>query len=84
MKTIAILGAMLVTGAAAAEQPASAPTVHRGADGDPDRIICRTEREIGSRLATRRVCRTRAEWAEHRAQTRDRLERAQQQMQTSY
>jgi hypothetical protein len=47
-------------------------------------VVCVAEKQIGSRLNQRRVCRTRAEWDEHRAEHKQEVERAQQQMQTSY
>lgn len=44
---------------------------------DPNERICETQSVLGSRLATRRVCATRAEWAERRARERDIVERTQ-------
>jgi hypothetical protein len=38
---------------------------------DPNEKVCETVTSIGSRLATKRVCATRAEWAEKRKQERD-------------
>lgn len=46
---------------------------------DPNERICETQKVLGSRLAVRRVCATRAEWAERRAQERDFLDRQQNQ-----
>ena len=84
MKAI-ILAAVMISGAAVAQEAAQEPaTQSREGDGDVTQIVCRTEVETGSRINRRRVCRTRAEWAEHRGQYRDRIERAQQQMQTGY
>ena len=84
MKTMAILAAVLVSGAAAlAQEPASPPASKRaGPNGNPDQVVCINESEIGSRLRTRRVCRTRAEWAAHRQHTRDQIDKAQMQSQT--
>ena len=31
---------------------------------DPNEIVCERQQQLGSRLATERVCKTRAEWAE--------------------
>ena len=53
-------------------------------DSSPDKIVCIRQTRIGSRLDTRRVCRTRAEWAEANSEVRQEVERAQQQMQTQY
>jgi hypothetical protein len=67
-----VLIAVLSIGSAApAEQPkAKAPH-------DPNEKICETIRPLGSRLATKRVCATRAEWAEQRKQDREETEKAQ-------
>lgn len=44
---------------------------------DPDKIICENQAELGSRLATKRVCLTRAQWDEKRRQDRALIERSQ-------
>jgi hypothetical protein len=86
MNKAVMLTALLVSGATAlAQAPADAPASTKiGPNGDPKQIVCITQSEIGSRLSRRRVCRTRAEWAEHRAQYQQSIERAQNQTQTSY
>ena len=38
--------------------------------GDPNEKICESVATIGSRLAKRRICATRAEWADRKAQDR--------------
>ena len=45
--------------------------------GDPNERICETIKPIGSRLATKRICATRAEWAVRKAEDKQALERAQ-------
>lgn len=45
--------------------------------GDPDEVICEKQEILGSRLATRKVCRTRAEWAEERRLNRDAVDKSQ-------
>ena len=55
--------------------PASRPASQKAAD--PNEIICEKQEVVGSRLATRRVCRTRAEWADLRLQDRQEIERVQ-------
>ena len=54
-----------------------------GPNNDPTQIVCISQAQVGSRLARQRVCRTRAEWEEHRRMYRNSVDRAQQQMQTS-
>jgi hypothetical protein len=44
---------------------------------DPNEKVCETIKPVGSRLATKRVCATRAEWAEYRKQDRDAVDKAQ-------
>ena len=45
--------------------------------GDPNERICETIKPIGSRLATKRFCGTRAEWADRKLQDKQALEKAQ-------
>lgn len=44
---------------------------------DPNQRICEDVTQVGSRLATKRICATRAEWAEKRKQDRDTVDQAQ-------
>ena len=44
---------------------------------DPNERVCEKIPVLGSRLQTKRVCATRAEWAEQRKQDRDETEKAQ-------
>jgi hypothetical protein len=68
---IALSACAIVGTAAVAEQPA--PKVH----GDPNKVICRTSGEVGSRLKRTRACHTQAEWAELNRQTRATVEHIQ-------
>jgi len=66
-----LIAALSIGSAAPAEQPkAKAPL-------DPNEKVCETIKPLGSRLATKRVCATRAEWAEQRKQDREETEKAQ-------
>ena len=69
-------GAMLGATAAAAQAPTES-TTKVGPNQDPNQVVCINERETGSRVASRRVCRTRAQWAEHEAEQRRTVERTQ-------
>ena len=72
----AAAGSML----AAAGQPASAPTQPRPYNApDPNQVICEKHQVTGSRLAVRRVCKTRAQWADQRLQDRQDVEKVQTQ-----
>lgn len=44
---------------------------------DPNEKVCEKITMVGSRLATKRICATRAEWADYRRQDRDALDKAQ-------
>ena len=41
---------------------------------DPNRVICRTEDQIGSRLKKQRICMTAAEWRDSAAEAGRKLE----------
>lgn len=45
--------------------------------GDPNRIICRTEEQIGSRLSKIRRCHTAAEWSEIKRENRRVIDKVQ-------
>jgi predicted secreted protein len=64
-------GTAIAQAAPAAQAPAQASTP------DPNEVICERQEVLGSRLAKRKVCHTRAEWADLKLQDRQDLERAQ-------
>lgn len=45
--------------------------------GDPNEVVCEKIEVIGSRVAAKRVCGTRAEWAEKRKADREVTDQAQ-------
>ena len=47
---------------------------------DPNEKICQVVTPVGSRLATKKVCATRAEWEDKKRQDREATERAQTQV----
>ncbi len=55
---------------------ADKPSPHQKAP-DPNEVICEKQEVVGSRLQTRRVCRTRAEWADLRLQDQQVIDRIQ-------
>ena len=72
VSTIAFL---VAAGAPTSTAPtASAPNTNVG---NPNEKICETVKMIGSRLAARRFCGTRAEWADRKLRDRQALEDAQ-------
>lgn len=57
--------------------PAIAVAGDKPAAKDPNRIICERQGELGSRVATKRVCMTAAEWEIRRREDREAVEKAQ-------
>ena len=74
---LAALGAIVSFASAlpADAQNSATPTAKKKAD--PNEIVCEKQEVLGSRLATRRVCMTRSEWAERRRADRDLVARSQ-------
>ncbi len=44
---------------------------------DPNEVVCEKQSVVGSRLATKRVCMTRGQWADLKAQDREEIEKVQ-------
>lgn len=55
----------------------SGPATAAPKAADPNQVVCEKITVVGSRLATKRVCATRAEWAERRKLDRETIDRAQ-------
>lgn len=76
--TVLIGGAMLLPGPASAEPAGKAKKLT-----DPNEVVCRREEVLGSRLRAKKVCKTRAEWADEMRENRGNIERAQVQRGTT-
>ena len=76
VKLFAIAGAFLCAAAAPVVAQTAAPTTPPEAR-DPNKVICEKQEVVGSRLATRRVCMTRAQWADLRRQDRQEIDKVQ-------
>jgi hypothetical protein len=63
----------LICAPAMADTPRPAPQKAQ----DLNEVVCEKQEVLGSRLQTRRVCRTRAEWADLRLQDRQEIEKIQ-------
>jgi hypothetical protein len=74
--------AAALVGTAAAAQVSLVADRPGGPDNDPNRIVCVSESQIGTRIRRARVCRTRAEWAQYREQSRRVIDRIQLNKQT--
>ena len=57
--------------------PSSGTTVAKPLD--PNEVVCEKQEVIGSRLATKRVCMTRSQWADQKGQDRQEIDRVQTQ-----
>ena len=81
MLKFAPLAVLLAVAAPAVAQTVAppSPTAKAEAKQDPlDKVVCRTEDTLGSRLNAHRVCATLREWKEQEAQNREALEKMQQ------
>jgi invasion protein IalB len=78
-----MLRAVLATGLLLSVTPAMAQTqavrdntqqASKSSKDGPDRVICQTQQEIGSRIATKKICMTSQQWKDHEAQVRQQLD----------
>jgi hypothetical protein len=74
VKLYPVIGIIAVLAVPVAVQSAEAPA--RKAE-DSTRVVCEVTHPPGSRLGGVRRCRTQAEWAQYRAETRDVVHRIQ-------
>jgi hypothetical protein len=64
---LSILSAALLS---SASPTAVTSATKADADADANKKICKREKQIGSMVRTKKICRTRAEWDEAAAQAR--------------
>jgi len=83
MMKFAALILIAVASPAIAQTPAPQPQQPQVAEpvkkNPLDKVVCRTEQTVGSRLGGHRVCATLREWQEQAQDSRDALEKIQQQ-----
>jgi hypothetical protein len=78
LKRFAILSICAVLSVSASAQQASYPTNNPApVKGDPDKVVCERQEEIGSRISANRVCKTVREWNEDKMANREATERIQ-------
>jgi hypothetical protein len=86
-KLLIATAASLVIGSvpalAQSNQPAQQQPAAKNAK-DPNEIVCERQEVIGSRLASTKICKTRAEWAEERRTSRMDVEKVQVQRDMSH
>jgi hypothetical protein len=77
--TLMILSALCwaANASVAVAEPNQGSTQNARPKVDPNQRICEDVTQVGSRLGTKRICATRAEWAEKRKQDRDTVDNAQ-------
>ena len=76
--TASLLSLALVAGCAASPEEPPATTGYATIDqleSDPDRMVCRTQQETGSRMSSR-VCKTAREWEQERLDNQDAIRNA--------
>jgi hypothetical protein len=71
------LVAVFVSASGIAQTPPATTASPPSKVGDRNEKVCQKIEVTGSRLATRRVCKTRAEWADMEMQNRQEIERLQ-------
>ena len=73
-KFLALVSAVAMGSAMPAQAETQAPK-----KADPNEVVCEKIEVLGSRLAVKRVCMTRSEWAERRRLDRQDIDKAQTQ-----
>ena len=83
LKLVVAISAFALAAAASAQTQAPASTPGASAEKTQtdylNERICRSEEVTGSRLTKRKVCKTRAQWADQQLQDRQEIERIQTQ-----
>jgi len=60
--------------------PTIAAAEEKKADkNDPNRIICEKQEVLGSRVATKKICMTAAQWEDRKREDREAIEKGQRQ-----
>ena len=77
-KLIPIAATCLIVAAPALSQNTT-PAPAQNANPVKPKLICETEEDIGSRLGRKRVCHTAEQWQQIKAESRDAIEKYQQQ-----
>ena len=77
MSKLSILAAAALIAANSGGASAFAQTASTAQPRDPNAKVCETVSQIGSRLSKKKICATRAEWAEMKRQDREAVDHAQ-------
>ena len=82
LKVVGVAAGLMAT-AAVAQAPNEGTTRVPQGNSDPNQVVCVYQNTTGSRVNRVRVCRTRAQWADTRQETRQTVERVQDSRTTS-
>ena len=74
---VAMIAGGAVPAAAQAQNTPPAASQQSTSDTRANEIVCQKQEVTGSRLGVKRICKTRAEWAEAQLQDRQEVERVQ-------
>jgi hypothetical protein len=72
LRRMLLTGSLILFAVPAAAEPAGSTR-----QSDPDEMICERHKVLGSRLAKKKVCMTRAQWEDKRRSERDVIDRSQ-------
>ena len=70
-KCLAVFAAALMVSAPAAAETKAKKKL------DPNEVVCQKVEQLGSRLSSKKICKTRAEWAEQRRLDRQDISKGQ-------
>jgi hypothetical protein len=77
-KLALVIASAVLAGPAYAQGSTSAGSAQAESKGpDPSEMVCERLQLVGSRLATKKICMTRSQWADSRRQDRQAVEKAQ-------
>lgn len=72
-------GCLIVAAPALSQNTGPAPAPAKSSSPAKPKLICETEQDIGSRLGRKRVCHTAEQWQQMKAESRDAIDKYQQQ-----
>ena len=77
MRQVSQFAAALIVAVSAFSAPATVQEAVGAQARDPNEKVCETVSQVGSRLSKKKICATRAEWAEMKRQDREVIDQAQ-------
>jgi invasion protein IalB len=83
MRNLVFVSAAVLLMSSVASAPALAQTAQASQTAkpahDPNEVVCEKQEDTGSRVASHKICKTRAEWAEERRENRQNIDKIQMQ-----